>query len=186
MAETRVDAENAFDFFLQAYSAKYPKAVECLVKDRDRLLTFYDFPAEHWRHVRTSNPIESTFASASQNHQDQGLPIPQHRAGDGLQAIVGCQVKMAQTQWLKASRRGHSGSDVQGRNQANPTRRLINPSPTFGDSSDHFSLHFVGQTGCLLACAVKSAKKAPTRPARLGRSSVPSTDTNHVTEIHDM
>ena len=63
MAETRVDAENAFDFFLQAYSAKYPKAVECLVKDRDRLLTFYDFPAEHWKHVRTSNPIESTFAT---------------------------------------------------------------------------------------------------------------------------
>ena len=58
-----VDAENAFDFFLQAYSAKYPKAVECLVKDRDRLLTFYDFPAEHWKHVRTSNPIESTFAT---------------------------------------------------------------------------------------------------------------------------
>ena len=63
MAKTRVDAENAFDFFLQAYSAKYPKAVECLVKDRDRLLTFYDFPAEHWKHVRTSNPIESTFAT---------------------------------------------------------------------------------------------------------------------------
>ena len=63
MTETRVVAENAFDFFLQAYSAKYPKAVECLVKDRDRLLTFYNCPAEHWKHVRTSNPIESTFAT---------------------------------------------------------------------------------------------------------------------------
>ena len=63
MAETRVDAESAFDFFLQAYGAKYDKAVECLVKDRDRLLTFYDFPAEHWKHVRSSNPIESTFAT---------------------------------------------------------------------------------------------------------------------------
>ncbi len=63
MAETRADAENAFDFFLQAYGAKYDKAAECLAKDRDRLLTFYDFPAEHWKHVRTTNPIESTFAT---------------------------------------------------------------------------------------------------------------------------
>ena len=63
MAETRVDAENAFDFFLQAYGAKYDKAVECLARDRDRLLSFYDFPAEHWKHVRSTNPIESTFAT---------------------------------------------------------------------------------------------------------------------------
>ncbi len=63
MAETRADAENAFDFFITAYGAKYDKAVECLTKDRDRLLTFYDFPAEHWKHVRSTNPIESTFAT---------------------------------------------------------------------------------------------------------------------------
>ncbi len=63
MAETRADAENAFDFFVRAYGAKYDKAVECLIKDRDRLLTFYDFPAEHWKHVRSTNPIESTFAT---------------------------------------------------------------------------------------------------------------------------
>ncbi len=63
MAETRADAENAFDFFIDAYGAKYDKAVECLTRDRDRLLTFYDFPAEHWKHVRSTNPIESTFAT---------------------------------------------------------------------------------------------------------------------------
>ncbi len=63
MAETRADAEAAFDFFVRAYGAKYDKAVECLTKDRDRLLTFYDFPAEHWKHIRTTNPIESTFAT---------------------------------------------------------------------------------------------------------------------------
>ena len=62
-AETRVDAEQAFDFFLANYGAKYPKATECLAKDRDTLLTFYDFPAEHWLHLRTTNPIESTFAT---------------------------------------------------------------------------------------------------------------------------
>jgi len=63
MAETRKDAEAAFDFFLAAYGPKYDKAVACLAKDRDVLLTFYDFPAEHWKHIRTTNPIESTFAT---------------------------------------------------------------------------------------------------------------------------
>ncbi len=63
MAETKAEAEAAFDFFQEAYGAKYDKAVACLAKDRDRLLTFYDFPAEHWKHVRSTNPIESTFAT---------------------------------------------------------------------------------------------------------------------------
>jgi putative transposase len=52
-----------FNDFIQVYGAKYPKAAQCLEKDRDALLTFYDFPAEHWRHIRTTNPIESTFAT---------------------------------------------------------------------------------------------------------------------------
>ena len=63
MAETRKDAETAFDFFLEAYGPKFEKATACLAKDRDALLSFYDFPAEHWKHVRTTNPIESTFAT---------------------------------------------------------------------------------------------------------------------------
>ena len=63
MAETKADAEAAFDFFVQAYGAKYDKAVERLIKDRDRLLAFYNFPAEHWKHIRTTNPIESTCAT---------------------------------------------------------------------------------------------------------------------------
>jgi transposase-like protein len=63
MAENRLDAEQAFDRFLSTYEAKYSKATECLAKDRDPLLTFYDFPAEHWTHIRTTNPIESTFAT---------------------------------------------------------------------------------------------------------------------------
>ena len=63
MAESRADAETAFDRFITTYAAKYPKATECLAKDRDALLTFYDFPAEHWVHLRTTNPIESTFAT---------------------------------------------------------------------------------------------------------------------------
>ena len=63
MASTRDDADSAFDLFLSTFGAKYPKASGCLEKDRDVLLTFYDFPAEHWIHLRTSNPIESTFAT---------------------------------------------------------------------------------------------------------------------------
>ena len=63
MAETRAAAETAFDVFHEAYGLKYEKAATCLSKDRDALLAFYDFPAEHWKHLRTSNPIESTFAT---------------------------------------------------------------------------------------------------------------------------
>jgi transposase-like protein len=63
MAETRERANQAFDLFLETYIAKYPHACECLKKDRDRLLTFYNYPAEHWGHLRTTNPIESTFAT---------------------------------------------------------------------------------------------------------------------------
>jgi transposase-like protein len=63
MAETSKDAEAAFDAFMAAYELKYDKAAECLAKDRQALLAFYDFPAEHWKHLRTSNPIESTFAT---------------------------------------------------------------------------------------------------------------------------
>ena len=63
MAETRKAAETALDVFIETYGIKYEKAVECLTKDRDALFAFYDFPAEHWKHLRTTNPIESTFAT---------------------------------------------------------------------------------------------------------------------------
>lgn len=69
MAETKAEADQAFDLFLATYQAKYPKSTECLAKDRDVLLTFYDFPAEHWIHLRTTNPIESTFATVRLRHR---------------------------------------------------------------------------------------------------------------------
>ena len=62
-AETKTKANVAFDFFVETYGVKWDKAVAKLVNDRDALLTFYDYPAEHWKHIRTSNPIESTFAT---------------------------------------------------------------------------------------------------------------------------
>src|SRR5215831_16068727 len=63
MAETKKDALAAFDAFVETWGIKYEKAVECLTKDRDALLAFYDFPAEHWKHLRTTNVIESAFAT---------------------------------------------------------------------------------------------------------------------------
>ena len=63
MAPGIEEAEKNFDSFLETYKAKYPKAADCLQKDREILLTFYSFPAEHWKHIRTTNPIESTFAT---------------------------------------------------------------------------------------------------------------------------
>lgn len=62
-AETRKQAESAFDHFCEVFEPKHSKAVACLVKDKDELLAFYDFPAEHWLHIRTTNPIESLFAT---------------------------------------------------------------------------------------------------------------------------
>lgn len=67
-AEGRKEAEKAFDLFVATYEAKYPRATECLAKDRAVLLTFYDFPAEHWLHIRTTNPIESVFSTVRLRH----------------------------------------------------------------------------------------------------------------------
>jgi transposase-like protein len=69
MADTREAAQAAFDAFLATYGAKYSKACECLAKDREELLAFYDFPAEHWIHLRTTNPIESVFATVRLRHR---------------------------------------------------------------------------------------------------------------------
>jgi putative transposase len=63
MSATREDATKAFDRFVETYGTKWPKTKDSLEKDRSELLAFYDFPAEHWQHLRTSNPIESTFAT---------------------------------------------------------------------------------------------------------------------------
>ena len=63
MAETKDDAEKAFKSCVKRFEAKYPKSMECLEKSKESLLNFYDFPAEHWGHIRTTNPIESVFAS---------------------------------------------------------------------------------------------------------------------------
>lgn len=69
LAPTREEALKAYDLFVASFGDKYPKAVECLVKDKDDLFAFYDFPAAHWLHLRTTNPIESTFATVRLRHR---------------------------------------------------------------------------------------------------------------------
>jgi transposase-like protein len=63
MADTEENAKKAYRHFVSVYGDKYPKATECLTKDQDDLFTFYSFPGIHWIHIRTTNPIESTFAT---------------------------------------------------------------------------------------------------------------------------
>src|SRR5699024_11812335 len=72
MAESRAEAHKAFDLTLKRYQAKFPKAMECLAKDREEMLAVYDFPAEHWVHLRTTNPIASTFASVRSEERRVG------------------------------------------------------------------------------------------------------------------
>ena len=97
MAETRAAAEQAFDNFLLLYEAKYPKASECLRKDRDTLLTFYDFPALHWQHLRTTNPIESTFATVRlRTSKTRGCV-----SRGGMLAMVFKLTKVAEQKWYK-------------------------------------------------------------------------------------
>jgi Transposase and inactivated derivatives len=76
MAEDRVSAHKAFDHFVQTYQARYPKAVACLEKDREVLLAFYDFPAEHWMHIRATSLIESTFATGPIGPRDARAGTP--------------------------------------------------------------------------------------------------------------
>jgi putative transposase len=97
LAATRQAAENAFDHFLTVYRPKYPKAAECLEKDREALLTFYDFPAEHWVHLRTTNPIESTFATVRlRTDKTRGCV-----SRESILAMVFMLVKSAERHWRK-------------------------------------------------------------------------------------
>jgi transposase-like protein len=112
MAESRATAEQAFDHFLSTYEAKYPKASECLAKDREPLLMFYDFPAEHWTHLRTTNPIESTFATVRlRTTKTRGCVS---RAG--ILAMVFKLTKSAEQRWRKLKGAAHLAQVIKGVN----------------------------------------------------------------------
>ena len=100
-APTKKQADNAFDLFEETFQAKYEAAVKCLSKDRDALLTFFDFPAENWCHIRTTNPIESTFATIRLRHRKT-------KGNGNAKASVTMMFKLAQSAskgWRKL--RGH-------------------------------------------------------------------------------
>ena len=112
MAETRDDAVKAFDLFAETYTAKYPKAAECLSQDRDQMLAFYDFPAEHWRHIRTTNPIESTFGTVRQRTR--------RTKGSGSRAatlsMVFKLIESAQRRWRRLNGHELIGALIEGIN----------------------------------------------------------------------
>ena len=110
MAETKQQAEKSFDHFVKSYEAKYPKAAECLAKDRDVLLTFYDFPAEHWIHLRTTNPIESTFATVRlRTAKTRGM-----LTRDTMMTMVFKISMSAQKRWRRLNRPERLGELIQG------------------------------------------------------------------------
>jgi putative transposase len=93
----KAEAQRHFDDFIRVYGVKYPKAAECLQKDQQVLLTFYDFPAEHWRHIRTTNPIESTFATVR-------LRTDKVRGCFSAQTVITMAFKLcqcAQKRWIR-------------------------------------------------------------------------------------
>ena len=97
MASTHKEANKAFDNTLERFTSKYPKAMECLSKDREELLAFYNFPAEHWLHIRTTNPIESVFATVrlrTKKSRNCG-------SRDSTLAMVFKLMESAQKRWIK-------------------------------------------------------------------------------------
>ena len=132
MAETKNDALVAFDLFVDTYGAKYEKAVECLTRDRDVLLAFYDFPAEHWLHLRTPNPIESHVRhGTAQDNPIEGLSVEQDRACHGVQAGRSRAEKLAAPARLQPVAKGHPRGEVRRRNRGrqipSSSCRLIPP-----------------------------------------------------------
>ena len=125
MAPTKADADQAFDLFVATYEAKYPKATGCLSKDRDVLLTFYGFPAEHWRHLRTTNPIRmhlrhGTIAASSNQRKRHANGVPD----DGLQTDAIRPETLATTERFHPAPRRDTRTPIHRRNQTPRSSRL--------------------------------------------------------------
>jgi putative transposase len=110
LAATKADAETAFDRFIKTYETKYPKTVECLNKDRAALLAFYNFPAEHWMHIRTSNPIESTFATVRLRTDKTRGCVSQ----SSLLSLVFKLVQSAKKRWLRIQKFNRLAEVIEG------------------------------------------------------------------------
>jgi len=124
MAETSKDAEAAFGAFIAAYQLKYDKASQCLAKDRQALLAFYDFPAEHWKHLRTSNPIESTFATV----RHRTIRAKGCLSNKTALAMVFKLVDAAQKSWRRLDGHNQLPKLVQGVKFTNGIEVAVNPA----------------------------------------------------------
>ena len=136
MAATKKEAVVVFDLFVETYGVKCERAVKKLTKDRDVLLTFYDFPAEHWKHIRTTNPIESVFATVcSRTQKTKGCL----RRKTALTMVFKLMMS-AKKKWRKLSGTNRLPEVIQGVEfkdgiKQRSKRRLIIPSPTFWHNS---------------------------------------------------
>lgn len=133
MAETKEDALKAFDVFVKTYADKYPKATDCLIKDKDTLLTFYDFPAKHWRHIRTSNAIESTFATIRlRTNTTKGCMSL--KTGEIMMFKL---IQSAEKRWLRIVGSNHLAEIIEGVNfkdgVKNMTSKLTDDSEKIGE-----------------------------------------------------
>ena len=96
MAETKEDALEAFDLFVKTYGVKYEKAVACLLKDRDVLLQFYDFPAEHWKHLRTTDEIDKQIIAPDPVFSQRTCgSVPAYWRGEGILLFLRCAGDLA-------------------------------------------------------------------------------------------
>ncbi len=107
------DAFKALKHFDAIYKAKFPKATRCLLKDQETLMAFYDFPAEHWRHLRTSNPIESTFATVKlRTVKVKRSFLKKYRLDDGIQINGICSEKLDPITRIQTISRSDRGSAI--------------------------------------------------------------------------
>ena len=141
LAPNRASAEVAIDVFAEKYGAKYDKAVECLTKDREALLAFYDFPAEHWDHLRTTNPIESVFATVRHRTVRTKGSLSSTTARLMVFKLVMRRIEnLAATERHKSVAEGHRRCQIprrhRGHRSAGKPRRLIASSPKIPHSSE--------------------------------------------------
>ena len=139
MAKTQAQAERAFDDWIERFEDKYPKATARLARDREQLLAFYDFPAAHWTHLRTTNVIESAFATIRhRSSRAKGLRHAPHDALDDLQDGHECGDVLAAATRLPSARQGDRGREIQRRHRGHrgqQGRRVTNPPYTRFDHS---------------------------------------------------
>jgi putative transposase len=124
MSPSKSEASSAIKYFAQVYGGKYPKAADCLLKDKDKLLTFYDFPAEHWKQLRTTNPIESTFATV--RHRTKKVKGCFSRTTILTMVFKLCQ--SAQKRWIRLYGLERLAEVIRGVNFVNGESQITNES----------------------------------------------------------